>query len=154
MVWCGVSLQGLTLFAREVWKLVPECIKRMCYKEVWYLLTRLSSMVRNGSSSRTHLLPTRPRRLISGCGKMFRPLLAPRIGPWRVQTSTPWTINYGMFGGHGLPKASQQPGQPEEIPHESSGREPPGDSACHDRVAGASQSLHWGREWPFWLTLL
>ena len=32
----------------------------------------------------------------------------------------------GCFGGHGLPKASQQPGQPEEIPLESSGRDPSG----------------------------
>ena len=38
----------------------------------------------------------------------------------------------GCFGGHGLPKASQQPGQSEEIPHESSGRDPPGDGTCHD----------------------
>jgi len=48
----------------------------------------------------------------------------------------------GYFGGHGLPKASQQPGQPEEIPRASSSRDPPGDSACRDsRVAGASQGL-------------
>jgi len=31
-----------------------------------------------------------------------------------------------------LPKASQQPGQSEEIPRESNGRYPPGDSACRD----------------------
>ena len=37
----------------------------------------------------------------------------------------------GCFGGHGLPKASQQLGQSEEIPRESSGRDPPGDGACH-----------------------
>jgi len=30
----------------------------------------------------------------------------------------------GCFGGHGLLKASQQPGQPEEIPHESISRYP------------------------------
>jgi hypothetical protein len=48
----------------------------------------------------------------------------------------------GCFGGHGLPKASQQPGQPDEIPRESSGRDPPGEGACRDsRVAGASQGL-------------
>ena len=33
----------------------------------------------------------------------------------------------GCFGGHGLPQAAQQPGQPEEIPRENSGRDPPGD---------------------------
>jgi hypothetical protein len=31
-----------------------------------------------------------------------------------------------------LPKASQQPGLPEEIPRESSGRDPHGDGACRD----------------------
>jgi len=77
-------------------------------------------------------------------------LSAPRIGPQRVQTSIPWTINLGCFGGRGLLKASQQPGQPEEIPHESISRDPPGDGACHDsRVAGASQGLQWGRGQPF-----
>jgi len=30
----------------------------------------------------------------------------------------------GCFGGHGVPKASQQPGQPEEVPCEDSGRDP------------------------------
>jgi len=38
-----------------------------------------------------------------------------------------------------LPKALQQTGQSEEIPRESSGRNPSGDGACRDsRVAGAS----------------
>ena len=63
----------------------------MCYKEFRNLLAGLSSVVSNGSSSRIHLLPTRPRRLWSGCGGMFRPLSTPRIGPRGVQTSTPWT---------------------------------------------------------------
>jgi len=56
----------------------------------------------------------------------------------------------GSFGGHGLTKASQQPGQSEEIPRESCGRDPPGDSACRDgRVARASQGLRRGRGRPF-----
>ena len=38
----------------------------------------------------------------------------------------------GCFGGHGMPKASQQPGEPEEIPCEGSGRDPPRDGACGD----------------------
>jgi hypothetical protein len=43
-------------------------------------------------------VPTqKPRRLRSGCGGTFRPLSAPRIGPRRVQTSTPGTINCGLF---------------------------------------------------------
>ena len=56
----------------------------------------------------------------------------------------------GCFGGHGVPKASLQPGEPEEIPCEGSGREPPGDGACGDsRVAGASQGLCRGIGRPF-----
>jgi len=56
----------------------------------------------------------------------------------------------GCFGGHGLLKTSQQPGQSEEIPPESSGRHPPADGACRDsRVAGGSQGLCRGRGLPF-----
>jgi hypothetical protein len=77
----------------------------------------------------------------------------PRIGPQGVQTSTPWTITVGCFRGHGLLKVSQQPGQPEEIHCKSSGRDPPGDSACCDsRVAGASQSLRRSRQQPVCVT--
>jgi len=39
----------------------------------------------------------KPRRLRSGCGGTSRPLSAPRIGPLGVQTSTPGTINCGLF---------------------------------------------------------
>jgi hypothetical protein len=94
---CPIRGWHLFIFAKKVWKLVPKCIKRMCYKELWNLLTQLSSKVRNGSSIRTQLLPTRPRRLRSGCGGMFRHLSAPKIGPRGVQTSTPWTTNCGLF---------------------------------------------------------
>jgi len=56
----------------------------------------------------------------------------------------------GCFEGHGLLKASQQPGEPEEIPREGSDRDLPGDSACGDsRVAGESQGLLRGRERHF-----
>ena len=72
------------------------------------------------------------------------PLSAPRIGLRGVQTSTPCTMNSGLFW-RTLLKASQQPGQPEEIPRESSGRDPPGDGACCDSiVAGAPQGLRQG----------
>jgi len=55
----------------------------------------------------------------------------------------------GCFGGYGLPKTSQ-PGEPEEIPHESSDRDPPGDGACRDsKVAGDSQGLRRGRWRPY-----
>jgi hypothetical protein len=50
-------------------------------------------------------------------------------------------LNYNLWAvlEDGLLKALQQPGQPEEIPHESSSRDPPGDSVCCDsRVASAS----------------
>jgi hypothetical protein len=47
----------LFIFARKEWKLVPGCIQRMCYKEMWNLLTRLSSMVISGPSSRNQLCP-------------------------------------------------------------------------------------------------
>jgi hypothetical protein len=46
------------------------------------------------------------------------------------------------FGGHGLPKASQQPGQSEEIPRESNGRDSGDDAYCDSSVAGASEGLH------------
>ena len=39
----------------------------------------------------------KPRKLRSGCGGNFRPLSVPRIGPRGVQTSTPGTINCGLF---------------------------------------------------------
>jgi len=45
----------------------------------------------------------------------------------------------GCSGGHGLLIGSQQPGQPDEIPNESSGRDPPEEGACRNsRVAEAS----------------
>jgi hypothetical protein len=76
---------------------VPECIKSMSYKELWNLLTWPSSMVRKGSSGRTQLLPTRPRQLTSGCRGMLLPSSVSRIDPQGVQTSTPRTINCGLF---------------------------------------------------------
>ena len=46
----------------------------------------------------------------------------------------------GCFGGHGLPKATEQPGHPEEIHRESSGRDPTGDGACRDNKSAWSVS--------------
>jgi len=55
----------------------------------------------------------------------------------------------GCFGGHSVAKVSQQPGEPEEIPCEGSGRSP-GDGVCSDStVAGVSQGLRQGIGWPF-----
>jgi len=39
----------------------------------------------------------KPRRLRIGCGGTFRPLSSPKISPRGVQTSTPGTINCGLF---------------------------------------------------------
>ena len=56
----------------------------------------------------------------------------------------------GCSGGHSVPKMSQQSGEPEEIPCEGSGRNPPGDGVCGDsRVAGVSQGLRRGIGRPF-----
>jgi hypothetical protein len=76
---------------------VSRCTKRMCYKELWKVLTWPCSVVRNGSSSRTQFLPKRPRQLGSGCGGTCCPSSVPRIGPGGVESSKPWTINCGLF---------------------------------------------------------
>ena len=59
MVWWEVSHQGVTHlhFCKKGVKMVSECIKRTCYKELWNNLTWPSSVVRNGSSSKTQFLP-------------------------------------------------------------------------------------------------
>ena len=95
----GCPIRGWHLFilVRKGWKLVPKCIKRTCYKKLWKLLAEPSSVVRNGSSSKTQLQPTRPRQPRSGWRGTFRPSSAPGIGPSGVQTSDPWTINCGLF---------------------------------------------------------
>ena len=54
-------------------------------------------MVKNGSSSRTQFLPKRSRQLRSGCRGTSWPSSEPRIGFRGVQTSKPWTVNYGLF---------------------------------------------------------
>ena len=57
MVWWEVSHQGVTHLHKKGVKLVPQCNKRTCYKELWNSLTWPSSVVRSGSSSRTQFLP-------------------------------------------------------------------------------------------------
>jgi hypothetical protein len=58
-VWWEVSHQRVTYlhFCKKGVELVSECIKRTCYKELWNSLTWPSSMVRNGSFSRTQFMP-------------------------------------------------------------------------------------------------
>ena len=84
-------------FCKKGVKLVSEFIRRACYKEMWNILTWPSSVVRNGSSSRTQFLPKRPRHLRSGCRGTLQPSSVPRIGFWGVQTPKPWTINCGLL---------------------------------------------------------
>jgi len=94
---CPIRGWHIFIFARKGVKLVSEFVKRTCYKELWAILTWPSSVVRNGSSSRTQFLPKGPRQLRSDCEGIFWPSSAPRIGFWRVPTSNPWTINCGLF---------------------------------------------------------
>ena len=54
-----------------------------------------NSALFNGQKWVFQLLPTRPRRLRSGCGGTFRRFLAPRIGLWGVQTLTP--LDYKLW---------------------------------------------------------
>ena len=96
MVWWGSVPSGSDI-SSFLWERCENWCPRMCYKELWNFLTWLSSAVRNGSSRRTQLLPTRLRRLGSGCGGKFWRLSALRIGPRGVQTSTPWPITCGLF---------------------------------------------------------
>ena len=113
------------------------------------------SVVRNVSSSRTQLLPARPRSQIVAAEEYSSVYQRLIISSQGVQTSTPWTINLSCFGGCGLLKASQQTGEPEEIPDESISRFPPGEGACHDsRGTGGSEGLHWGRGHPFCVSII
>jgi len=112
-------------------------------------------VVRNGSSSTTQFLSKSQDD--SGVAAEERSGLCQRrglaLGESRLQPQRLKIV--GCFGGNGLPKASHQPGQSEEILRESSGRDPPGDGACRDsRVAGASQDLSRGRGRQFGMSLL
>jgi len=152
MVWCGVSNQGVTPlhFCEKGVKTGARVYQEDVLQGVVKPLTHLSSMVRNGSSSRTYLLPKSQED--SGVAAEARVAIYQRrglvLGEPRPQT--PVLLTLDCFGVHGLPKASQQPGQSEEISRQSSGRDPPGEVACRDsRVAGASQGLRRVRRRPF-----
>jgi len=54
-------------------------------------------MVRNGYSSRTLLLPTRPRRLRSGCGGRSGLYQRRGLALGESRPQPPWTINCGLF---------------------------------------------------------
>jgi hypothetical protein len=80
---------------------MSDCIKRTYYKELCNSLTWSSSVVRNGSSSRTLFLPKSQGG--SGVAAEERSGLYQRQGP--VQTSTPGTINCGLFWRKWLAKS-------------------------------------------------
>jgi len=70
------------------------------------------------------------------------------FGKCRLQTPGQYTV--GCFGGHVVPKASQQPAGPDEIPCVGSVGDPPGDGVCGDsKVDGGSQGLRRGIWQPF-----
>ena len=107
-------------------------------------------MVRNGSSSRTQFLPKVQDDSGVAAEELSGLYQGQGLALRESRLQTPGLKIVGYFGGHTLPKASQQPGQSEEIPRESSGRDPPGNGACRaSRMAGVSQGLRRGRGRPF-----
>ena len=70
----------------------------------------------------------------------MQPLSARIFGHQGVQNSSTWTDNLCCFIRLGLLKASQPPGQPEEIPYESIIRDPPGDVRA--KIAEWSERLN------------
>ena len=92
-------------FCKKGVKLVSECMKRTCCKELWNSLTWPSSVVRNGSSGRTQFLPksqddsgvtAEERSGLYQCRELA-------LGKSRLQ---PQELKFvGCFGGHGLPKS-------------------------------------------------
>ena len=121
MVWWEVSHQGVTHlhFCKKGMKLVSRMYQEdMLQGVVKHLHVTLFSD-QEWVFQQDSVPTQKPRRLRSGCGGTFRPLSAPSIGPRGVHTSTPGTINCGLFWRTWLAKASQQPGQSEEIPLET-----------------------------------
>ena len=89
-------------------------------------------MVRNGSSSRSQLLPTRPDD--SGVAAINVPAFI-SAEDWPSGSPDLNPLDYklcAVLENMVCRKRQQQPGEPEEIPRESSGRDPHGDGACRD----------------------
>ena len=76
---------------------MSECIKRMCYKELWNILTWPSSVVRNGSSSRIQFLPKKAKTSQEWLWRNVLAFISAKNLFFGVHTSDPWTINCGMF---------------------------------------------------------
>ena len=125
MVWWKVSHQGVTHlhFCKKGVKLVSEYIKRMYYKELWNSFFSGQEWVFQQDS----VPAQKPRRLKSGCGGTFRPLLALRIGPRGVQTSTPVTKICGLFWRTWLAKSVTTTWTVWRDPSRKQGWDPPGD---------------------------
>ena len=99
MVSWGVSHKSMTPFhfCEKGVKIVALIYQEVVLQTVVKPHNTTTSVVRNGSSSRTQLLPTRPRWLKNGCGGTFRPLSAPIIGLQGVKTSSTWTKNLSFL---------------------------------------------------------
>ena len=86
IVWWGVSYQGVTPlhFCEKGVKTGAQAYQEEVLEGIVKPLNSTLFNGQNGYSSRTQLLPTRPRWLRSGCGGMFQHLSVPRIGPQGV----------------------------------------------------------------------
>jgi len=102
-VWVRVFHQGVTPlhFCKRRVKLVPKCIKRMCYKAMWNPLTRTSSMVFQQDSTTANKAKTTQEWLRRNF--LLHRELAFRESRLQPLDCKPWATN---FQGHGLPKAS------------------------------------------------
>ena len=105
MVCWQVSHQGVTHLhlCKKGVKLVSKCIKKTCYLVARLLDTLVKQLNMTLFSGQDWVFqqdsaPAQKHgRLRSGCRGMFQPLLATTIGHQGVQTSTPGTINCGLF---------------------------------------------------------
>jgi hypothetical protein len=108
-------------------------------------------MVSNGSSRKNQLLPSSQE----GSGVAAEdPSAFIRTQNWLSWLADLNPLDCKLWvtcvEGHGLPKASQKPGEPEEILPIGRSRDSPGDSACGNiRLARMSQGLRRGIGWPF-----
>ena len=95
----GYPIRGwhLFIFCEKGVKLVPKCIKRTCYKQLWNIFTWPSSMARNGSSSRT---PAPAHKAKTTQEWLWRNLLAfSSADNWPSGSAdlNLWTISCGLF---------------------------------------------------------
>jgi len=98
MVWWEVSHQGVTsLFLQAIGETGVRVYQDYVLQGV---VKQLNMTLFNGQEwlfQQDSVPAQKPRRLRSGCGRTFRPFSVPRIDSRGVQTSTPGTINCGLF---------------------------------------------------------